>query len=390
MPYLWQTETMKKRLIYLAVTAVLCIALGIASRLSVSFSEWYAVTVYPLWVAAIGRVFGLFPFSVAEILLMLLIAGGLVAFVILIVKLKKSKNYRKAVLTGSGVNLACVASTALLIFILCCGINYNRKPFLYGEDFTVEAYTQDQLWAVYIALCEEIDEVIPHIQTGEHGEFILTGDLHKTAPEAMRNLAKTYPQLDVYYPQPKPVLTSSLMADAWVAGVFSPYTIEANYNNIVLESEKAVTAIHELAHVAGFMREEEANFIAFLAARESGDPELVYSGLLNGIRWFRSEIIKRGIRSEVERNAVMPEQALHEVYRQSAFWRERRVNTTYVFDEAGEVVDVVVTKKPVADVIGEVSTAVNDGYLKTQGQEAGVESYGRMIDLVIAMYLNEE
>ena len=34
--------------------------------------------------------------------------------------------------------------------------------------------------------------------------------------------------------------------------------------------------------------------------------------------------------------------------------------------------------------LGDVQERVNDAYLKTQGQREGVQSYGRMVDLLLA------
>ena len=42
------------------------------------------------------------------------------------------------------------------------------------------------------------------------------------------------------------------------------------------------TICHELSHLRGFMREDEANFIGFLACIGSEDPEYRYSGYLSG------------------------------------------------------------------------------------------------------------
>ena len=42
------------------------------------------------------------------------------------------------------------------------------------------------------------------------------------------------------------------------------------------------SACHELAHLRGFMQEEEANFIAFLAGTGADSPELSYSSYLLG------------------------------------------------------------------------------------------------------------
>ena len=39
--------------------------------------------------------------------------------------------------------------------------------------------------------------------------------------------------------------------------------------------------------------------------------------------------------------------------------------------------------------VSEVSDRVNDAYLKANGQENGLRSYGRMVDLLLAYYRDE-
>ena len=42
------------------------------------------------------------------------------------------------------------------------------------------------------------------------------------------------------------------------------------------------TICHELSHLKGFMREDEANFIGYLACIGSDSPDFRYSGYLTG------------------------------------------------------------------------------------------------------------
>jgi hypothetical protein len=84
---------------------------------------------------------------------------------------------------------------------------------------------------------------------------------------------------------------------------------------------------------------------------------------------------------------MLPQQVLDEMDRQTQFWWGRRYNFTDVVNDYGDVVDVIAAPNTLAGAIGGVSSAANDAYLKTQGQEDGVESYGRMIDFVVGFYL---
>ncbi|MDR0197001.1 MAG: DUF3810 domain-containing protein [Oscillospiraceae bacterium] len=409
---------MKKSLLFLSVTVFLNMALTVISRLFTDFSEWYAMNVYPVFVAVIARITGIFPFSLAEILLMLLIPAALAGVVFAVIKLVKSKGKRKRVLIKTAVYFSCAVSTALLVFMLNCGINYYRRPFLNKEGFGASEYSQAELWTVYLMVLDEFCEIASLIDTDADGAFILTSNLDKAAPDALRAAAEKYPRLKSYYPRPKPVLNSGLMSDARIIGIFSPFTIEANYNKIAPLSQKPSAVCHELAHLAGFMREEEASFISFVACRESGVPDLMYSGYLDlygyisrELEWMDENLY--GSLPDYTKHALdryigrldfeepfsfevfggfgaydlLPEQAREELIRRYDFWQSRVRKITYEIDDNGKLVEVI-TSNPVSEIIGDISGNINDTYLKAQGQSGGVGSYGRMVDLVVAEYLS--
>ena len=120
------------------------------------------------------------------------------------------------------------------------------------------------------------------------------------------------------------------------------------------------TMAHELAHQCGFMREDEANFIAYLACKESDDALMRYSGYLlaydNAVSALRkvdpeaASAIGSGLSAAVRRD--LAQRAEH--------WAQY--------------------EGPVQDV----SNAANDTYLKANNQADGMRSYGRMVDLLLA------
>ena len=98
----------------------------------------------------------------------------------------------------------------------------------------------------------------------------------------MIRLGQSYPQLDGYYPYPKPLINSRLLSVQQLCGIYSPFTIEANYNREMPYYNIPHTICHELSHLKGFMREDEANFIGYLACIGSDSPDFRYSGYLTG------------------------------------------------------------------------------------------------------------
>ncbi|MCL1866704.1 MAG: DUF3810 domain-containing protein [Oscillospiraceae bacterium] len=374
----------KKSYVYLFVTLGLSLGLTVLSRVSVSFSEWHAMNVYPLFKGVFGRVFGIFGTSVAEVILIGIILNGIVQIVIFVLKVVKSKGGRKAIIMKTVVSVACFASELLLIYILNCGINYNRQILLsdekygFGKNYSFDKISEEDYICrqseVFLTVLREFEEsgVAEQIQTDENGLFKLTCDIEKAAVEAMERFGEIgkvrygLDGLDRFHPRPKPVWTSDIMSAARVTGIFSPFTFEANYNRKVPDGEKAVTVLHEMAHVSGFMREEEANFIAFLAALESGNPELVYSAYLYIFKrfWCTNEF-------GWDLEYMIPGQIMADIIGDFRFWQEQFEDSPF-----GDF----------ADTIGDVSSAVNDVYLKSQGQGDGVLSYGRVLDLMVVWY----
>lgn len=64
---------MKKRSVYVYLAVLVgAILLNVAAWNSRSFTDWYVMSILPIWVGSYGRFMGLFPFSVGE---WMLVAG---------------------------------------------------------------------------------------------------------------------------------------------------------------------------------------------------------------------------------------------------------------------------------------------------------------------------
>ena len=83
--------------------------------------------------------------------------------------------------------------------------------------------------------------------------------------DEMMALGEEYAGLSGYYPKAKPVTISWILSVQQLSGIYSPFTVEGNYNRAMTAYNIPHTICHELSHLRGFMQEEEVNFIAFLA-----------------------------------------------------------------------------------------------------------------------------
>ena len=376
--------TAEKRLLAACVFLAGAGILMVCARQVPGFAEWYAVHIYQKLTAVTGRVTGLAPFSVVEIglyvLLILLPVTGIGAVV---KSVRFGQGGENALCWASGLFLT--ASALLFLYAANCGVNYQRESFSEKTGLAAKQYTAEELKQVCLWLTEEVNALAGQVERGGSGEMILAAPaeekqdaaaaeyeemplqvLGDTAVQAMTDLAEEYPDMKGYYPHPKPVCVSEILSYQNLSGVYSPFTIEANYNADMVDYNIPFTLCHELSHLRGFMQEEEANFIAFLACIGSDNRDFEYSGYLTGWVYCMNALRRADAEEWQQVREWLDEAAEADLRENSRFWE--------YYDGA----------------VAEVSDKVNDTYLKANGQSEGVQSYGRMVDLIIAYAERED
>lgn len=342
---------------------IIAVFLQIAARNRRGFADWYTDTVYPFWVETIGRFWSFFPYSVVELLLYGLLLGlGVTACLGIIHMIKKTKKCSDVLLTGSSVIVLLVGGLFFL-YTIFCGINYHNTPFSERNGMKIESYTVEEL----ASYCEKITKEVNRL-SGEINREKLKNqkENRKEAVEAMHGVGKEYEGLSGYYPQPKGVWISEILSYQQLTGIYAPFTVEANYNMDMTDYNIPFTMCHELSHLRGFMREDEANYIAYLACRHSESVEFQYSGAL--MAWIYSTNLLYDYAPEIY-------QRLHD-FLDEAVWKDLEENTAFWDKYDGK--------------IAKMSDEMNDTYLKANKQTDGVESYDRMVNLLMAEYLAEE
>lgn len=352
----------------LAACALLISAfLAVASRCWSGFAEWYSVTVYPFLVSTVGWFFGLFPFSALEFGGGLMILLLFVLLVWLVVRLIRGRGRRGRILFGALSRLLAMVLCLSAVFMANCGVNYYRTEFSAFSGLTVQKSDTARLVQLCSLLTERLNKLAPQVAVEENGLSAADENLRQDAVAAMSRLGEEYPVLRGYYPQPKPVAASRGMSYLNITGIYSPFTIEANYNQDTVAYTIPVTVCHELSHLRGFMREDEANFVGYLACVKSGNALFAYSGEMLAYVYASNALWATGEKDAYrEIAAKLPEICKTDMQANNIYWKE--------------------FETPVA----EVSTQVNDSYLQANGQVDGVKSYGRFVDLLLAYYVPAE
>lgn len=354
--------------------AILLILAGTAALNIFSFFEgccdFYAAHIFPVWINTYARLSGLFPFSLGEFMIVLGILLVLLAVIsgILFIFLHRRAAYRKY----AGIYyriFAGVLTFVLLVMTLNCNLLYGCTPLSVNGNRDQE-YTVAELEALRNYLVEACNGLSDDMERTEDGTVIYEGDIQAEVKNAMWKLSGTYERLSGYYPDAKPILGSVFMSQAYNSGVYFPFSMEANYNDLMYILNYPAVISHEFAHLKGYIYEDEANFLAYLACIGSDDAFIRYSGYLSVLGY-----VERSYKDSVspERYQQQPKIDV-QVYKDDIFLAEEAWKKV----EASSPLD---TEK-----FDEVTDVLADNSMKFYGVSDGIASYDRVTDLLLQYY----
>ena len=336
----------------------------LSARTLPGFGTWYAHHIYSWIVKSVGRLTGLLPFSVVEMGLY-----GLLCLLFLTQMFTDGASFRFLMKYISNIPLAVVHHQVIVLISVSrlhtvnCGINYYASSFSSYAGLEDGTYTVEELEA----LCSDLVELVNEsAKTGRQSYREHRSAWRVEAVTAMQAAGEQFSCLAGFYPKPKEVLVSRILSVQQLCGVYSPFTVEANYNGDMPDYNVPHTLCHELSHLKGFMREDEANFIGYLACISSENEAFRYSGYLTGWVYAGNAMARVDRKRYIELTDQLCEGARQDLDENSDFWNryESRVS--------------------------EAATRMNDTYLKMNSQADGVKSYGRMVDLMLSYRILNE
>lgn len=347
---------------------LLLIPLGLLLPRVASANPWaveriYSQTAYPVISRILNGVTGLFPCSVAEIFVCAVIGGAAFLLIRNILRLIRKKQTFPC-FASFLLSLCIFAGVMLNLFYVLWGFNYSRPTLYQLMELEVKNRPDTELQQLCFALAEEANELRRQVSEDGNGVFYIENynEYFKKIPAAYENLGKRSQLFSSPAAIAKGVIASEGMSWAGISGIYMPYTAEPNVNIHQPSLLMLSSAAHETAHYMGFAREDEANFIAYLACINSDDPAIVYSGVMLALIHCSNELYNS------DPNKYAP---LREMY-SDAMVRDLAAYNAYWDTYEGE--------------IEEAFDSLNDNYLKFNQQQDGVKSYGMMVDLMLAYY----
>jgi len=325
-----------------------------------ALEKFYALSLQKTLMQGLSRATGLVPFSLGEVLFYGHGAAALVLSVFLMKSLLKGGTLR--LLYRTAVYLAMV----YVVFMLVWGLNYSRQPLAVSLDLKVRPYGPGELYALSEHLLHQANTLRLDQLTDREGVMRTAStrqELFKRTALGYVPLKSSHPIFDGDWGPPKPLLSSGPMLYTGITGIFMPFTGEANVNVRVPDLLLPATALHEKAHQMGIAREDEANYMAYVAAMNHPDSDFQYSGTVLALIHVTNALYRENPAAYRELREDYSEGLSRDLAAYRAFWKSYE----------GEV--------------NEGADRINDAYLKSNRQEEGVKSYGRMVDLLLADFL---
>ncbi len=279
------------------IAIFLLLVLNIAARIP-AFCDFYTDHFFWFASASYSRITGHTSISFGEpaIVLAALFVFTSIVIAVILIFLRKKEKYRHFAVKW----LKCFLAFLLLVLALMtlnCSIPYGCSK-IDINDKEPEDYTFEQLLSLRNYLVKNCNELCEKVERDENGDAVfraedgqkVSKELIKELKKAMHGLSEEFPRLSGYYPRPKGLKASVIMYETGLIGIYFPFTMESNYSTYLAQVHFPATVCHEYSHLKGYMFEDEANFLAFLACMQSDNDFVRYSGFINALDYVEGDL----------------------------------------------------------------------------------------------------
>ena len=246
-------------------------------------------------------------------------------------------------------------------------VAYHASTFAEKSDLAVRTYSVEELKQVTAYFAKTAGELSDKVARDEEGHFLRNTQAHlEQGLTIYETIEDEFLFLQAKSVKAKPILFSRLQSIMGFTGMYFPFTGEANVNIDAPAILFPATVAHEMAHQRMVASELEANFVGVAACLSSNSITYRYSGAVSGLIHLC--------------NALYP--------LDPDGWYE--IAARYFTTElAVDWNDNNVYWQELESPVEQAAEQAYDSFLKGNGQELGMRSYGACVDLLVTYYLDE-
>lgn len=354
------------------IAAFITVILGIAIVCE-KFANWYRAGIFRGAQYIMGHISGIFPISVGEIMIYLAIIMVVILIAAIIAGFFKypwCKNFRKYYIrVAVCVLLYAYATEAFNCFVLYRAETLEERFVRQGADY--DKNTMEALKNLHQDIVKKLNELSETFSRDEEGYISLTKEqqkeYQKKSQDALKNISEEFSLLKGYYPDVKMISSSDFMTQQYLLGVYFPFSMEANYNKNAYITNMPATYCHELSHMKGYILEDEANFIAYIACISSDDKFVQYSGYMSILVYVERDLLTYLTKEEME-EMEWPNELVckDDIFVKREIFEEIEKNAVFSTDFISDATDVFL-----------------DTNLKLNGVSDGMISYSQVVKLVL-------
>lgn len=317
--------------------------------------RYYSRCIYVFICWVFHPVLNLFPFSIGDVLYIAVIAY-LIYKVIIFFKMLFKKQFKKAGMLLLGLIIG--VQVGILTFYLFWGMNYFRPSAAERLNLRDTSFTTADLKAVTKLLIDSVNVSRARVTTADMAQG--NGIIYQTAIKAVSSLSNDSVNFRAYHPRIKPSMITFLLNYIGTSGYYNPFTSEAQINYQMPVFNRPFVACHEMSHQMGYGAEDEADFAGFTVAINSHDRLLRYSAYHLAVSEFMYSLGRRDTVAYKELKATISKNARQDYVTERNYW------LTY------------------QNKLSAISSIFYDNFLKANNQPQGLETYNRMVLLVMA------
>ena len=342
------------------VAIVLIIGIKLFSSNHLWVENFYSCGFYVFFSKILRLLFGWIPFSLGDILYLLAFFWIIWEISKIIKKLIKKEWTKKKTLQKT-LKIVLLFASIYIIFYLFWGMNYDRKGIAFQLQLEPPDFDSADLFMIDNILLEKVNST-KNAVTKNHEKYPSTAQLILDAKNSYDEASKKFPFLNYDKVSVKSSLYGTMGNYLGFTGYYNPFTGEAQVNTTVPQMLRPYIATHEMAHQLGYAKENEANFVGYLAAVSSKDTLFHYSTYLDLFLYTNREIYyidSLSSRNMMEKLNPLVREDLDEL---------RQFNLAH------------------QSFLEPVISWLYGNYLKLNNQPKGLHSYNAVVGMLIAYY----